>query len=176
MREYFPRLIGNSQAKARIGSAIEAKTVPHAFLIGGPSGSGKSVMATEIAMALNCENSGMKNLPLPCGVCNNCKRILEGTFTDVKILEKKKDKSTLGVSEIKDFREEQPLNARLEIFKSLTGRSTVASERQPSKSDSSISAIFAGSLTSSSEKQEEKAQSSIKIQLSGTEILDKLKQ
>ena len=102
VREYFPELLGNKDTKLRIGKAIEAGTVPHAFLIGGPSGSGKSVLAKEIAAALNCENLKSPSHNLPCGRCNNCKRVLEGNFTDVKILEKKKDKATLGVAEVKD--------------------------------------------------------------------------
>ena len=55
MKKYFPMLIGNEETKDRLGKAIEAGTLPHAFLIGGPSGSGKSTLATEIAAAVNCE-------------------------------------------------------------------------------------------------------------------------
>ena len=111
MREYFPRLLGNSETKIRIGKAVEKGNLPHAFLIGGPSGSGKSTLATEIAAALNCENKGNGGVSLPCGFCNSCKRVHEGNFTDVKILSKKKDKATLGVAEIKDFREDMFLSA-----------------------------------------------------------------
>ena len=111
MREYFPRLLGNGETKTRIGKAVEAGNVPHAFLIGGPSGSGKSILAKEISAALNCENRYSTSHSLPCGVCNNCKRVREGNFTDVKILEKKKDKASVGVLEIKDFREDMFLSA-----------------------------------------------------------------
>ncbi len=110
MRSYFPRLIGNEETKERLGRAIESGTIPHAFLIGGPSGSGKSTLAIEIAAALNCqERHG--NTPLPCGRCNNCHRIYEGNFPDVKILAKKKDKATLGVEAVKDFREDMFLSS-----------------------------------------------------------------
>jgi len=111
VREFFPRLLGNEETKARIGRAIAEGTVPHAFLIGGPSGSGKSILATEIAAAINCERRGNANHSLPCGACNTCKRIYEGNFTDVKTLSKKKDKATLGVEPIKDFREDMFLSA-----------------------------------------------------------------
>lgn len=111
MREYLPKLLGNAETKERIGKAVESGTVPHAFLIGGPSGSGKSTLATEIAAAVNCENKGSAAHALPCGVCNSCRRIYGGNFTDVKILGKKKEKATLGVGEIKDFREDMFLSA-----------------------------------------------------------------
>ncbi len=133
MREYFPRLIGNESAKARIGRAIEDGRAPHAFLIGGPSGSGKSVLALEIAAAINCERrtegedgGGLLGFfgeemasghSLPCGTCNTCRRIYEGNFTDVKLLGKKKDKATLGVDLIKDFREDMFLSATESDYK-----------------------------------------------------------
>ncbi|MBO7195750.1 MAG: AAA family ATPase [Clostridia bacterium] len=109
MRTYFTRLIGNEDTKQRLGRAIESNTLPHAFLISGQSGSGKSTLATELAAALNCidGHSGM----LPCGKCNNCRRIYDGNYPDVKILAKKKDKATLGVEAVKDFREDMFLSS-----------------------------------------------------------------
>ena len=111
MRKYFSRLLGNEETKARIGKAIESQTVPHAFLIGGPSGSGKSTLAAEIAAAMNCLAGGNKDEALPCGKCINCRRIYEGNHPDVKILAKKKDKATLGVDLVKDFREDMFLSS-----------------------------------------------------------------
>lgn len=110
MRSYFPRLIGNEDTKARLGKAIESETLPHAFLIGGPSGSGKSTLATEIAAALNCEMKD-NGQSLPCGNCSCCRRIYDGNFPDVKLLQKKKDKATLGVEAVKDFREDMFLSS-----------------------------------------------------------------
>ena len=110
MRSYFPRLLGNEETKRRIGRAIEAQTIPHAFLIGGPSGSGKSTLAMEIAAAMNCQMAETEEA-LPCGRCNNCRRIYDGNYPDVKILAKKKDKATLGVDLVKDFREDMFLSS-----------------------------------------------------------------
>lgn len=111
VRTYFPRLLGNDDTKERVGGAIENTALAHAFLIGGPSGSGKTTLALEIAAALNCENSSNTSLPLPCGTCNSCRRIYEGNFPDLKILSKKKDKATIGVEEVKDFREDMFLSS-----------------------------------------------------------------
>ncbi len=117
VRDYFPKLLGNDSVKARIGRAVEEGHAPHAFLIGGPSGSGKNVLATEIAAALNCGRITDRGASLPCGTCDNCRRIYEGNFTDVKILEKPKDKATLGVELVKDFREDMFLSATESSFK-----------------------------------------------------------
>ncbi len=111
MRRYFPRLLGNEETKARVGAAIKRGTAAHAFLLGGPSGSGKSTLAIEMAAALNCMEKGNDSLPLPCGKCNSCKRIYEGNFPDIKILEKQKDRATIGVDAVKDFREDMFLSS-----------------------------------------------------------------
>ena len=111
MRVYFSGLFGNEETKTRVGRAVENKTIPHAFLIGGPSGSGKSILATEIAAAVNCERKNDTASPLPCRGCDSCRRIFEGNYPDVKILSKPKDRATLGVEAVKDFREDMFLSS-----------------------------------------------------------------
>ena len=117
MRRYFPRLYGNEKTKERIGSAIDNRTLPHAFLIIGESGAGKTTLATEIAAALNCERRGDGTSTLPCGECNCCRRIYDGNFPDLKVLSKPKDRATLGVDAIKDFREDMFLSSTESEYK-----------------------------------------------------------
>lgn len=107
----FDGLFGNDATKVRLGTAIRTGTLPHAFLIDGPRGSGKSTLAFEIAAALGCENRESATGPLPCRRCNTCRRIFEGTFTDVKVLDKPKDKATIGVESVKEFKEDMFLSA-----------------------------------------------------------------
>jgi len=132
MREYFTHLLGNGETKARIGSAIEHRHMPHAFLLTGAEGSGKRTLAYEIAAALNCERSEDKSSPLPCGVCNTCRRIYGGNFTDVKLLEKPKDRATIGVDPIKDLREDMFLSATESEHKVyiIDGAETMTTEAQ----------------------------------------------
>ena len=111
MREYFTRLLGNGDTRLRLGRAIENGTLSHAFLISGPEGTGKTVLATELAAAINCENRDAASRPLPCGICNSCRRIREGKFTDLTFVARRKDKATLGVDVIKELREDMFLSA-----------------------------------------------------------------
>ena len=111
VRPYFEKLLGNKESKERIAGAIENGILPHALLISGPSGSGKSVYAMEIVAALNCEKRFDKSRPLPCRACNCCRRIYGGSFPDVKTLTKPKERATLGVEAVKDFREDMFLSA-----------------------------------------------------------------
>lgn len=111
MRSYFPNLFGNDFHKNRIALAVLEGRLPHALLIDGPSGSGKMTFATEIAAALNCEARGDGTRPFPCGRCNSCRRIQEGSFTDVKVLRRTDGKATIGVREIRDYRADMYLSA-----------------------------------------------------------------
>ena len=117
VRTYFPTLFGNDLHKNRIATAIVEERLPHALLIDGPEGSGKMTLATEIAAALNCECRDDATRALPCGRCNSCRRIHEGSFTDVKILKRVDGKATIGVNEIKSFRADMYLSATESKYK-----------------------------------------------------------
>lgn len=111
MRRFFTRLYGNGKVKMRLGEAILSKRQNHALLIAGPDGSGKNTLAIEIAAALNCENKSANERPLPCGTCNTCRRIYEGNYTDVKRLRRESSKATIGVEELRVFREDMFLSS-----------------------------------------------------------------
>ena len=110
MKKYFQRLYGNEDLKRRLGAAVSSRTLPHALLICGPEGSGKFTLAKEIAAAINCTARDDAGSSLPCGRCNNCRRIHEGIFPDVKILERDGSKATVSVEQTRDFREDMFLS------------------------------------------------------------------
>ncbi|MBO5879799.1 MAG: hypothetical protein J6Q68_04545, partial [Clostridia bacterium] len=97
MKSIFPKLYKNARIKERLGIALTSEKENHAYLIVGPEGSGKMTLALEICAALNCENKHDALSPLPCGRCNTCRRIYDGSYTDVKFLQKENSKATIGV-------------------------------------------------------------------------------
>ena len=118
-KAYFKGLYGNDSVKQRIGKAIENGTLPHAFLLIGPEGSGKRTLASLLAMALNCERKKDKGAPLPCGVCNTCRRIREGSYTDITRLKRSDGKATIGVDEVRLFREDMflsPTESKYKVY------------------------------------------------------------
>ncbi|AOZ97869.1 DNA polymerase III subunit gamma/tau [Butyrivibrio hungatei] len=70
---------GQDTIKAQLKGMFLSKKVPNAMLFNGPRGTGKTTVARIVARTLNCESGGME----PCGECQQCKDILNGSSLDV---------------------------------------------------------------------------------------------
>ena len=107
MKKYFTELLGNEESRKRVGTAILDGTLPHAFLLGGPEGSGKRTFAKLIAAAVNCTGEGDS---LPCMRCNNCRRIMEESFIDMRFFARQRDRATIGVDDMRLLKEDAMLS------------------------------------------------------------------
>src|SRR5580692_4637412 len=77
--ELFDEVVGQPRAVAQLTAA--ARRPVHAYLLHGPTGSGKRAAARGFAAALLCPNGG-------CGACNVCRRVLNGTHPDLVVVER----------------------------------------------------------------------------------------
>lgn len=73
----FPWLL---PALDKFGDLLQQNRVPHALLISGIPGMGKSVFAQQLALRLLCESPG--NAGEPCGQCTGCTLYQAGTHPD----------------------------------------------------------------------------------------------
>ena len=63
-------------------NACNSKRISNAYLFSGPYGTPKHEAAILLAQSIFCE----KQSGLACGVCNNCRRVEEGLYADMVIL------------------------------------------------------------------------------------------
>lgn len=95
--------------------------LPHAFLLIGPKGTGKTTAARVIAKLFNCEHPTKSGPPdrqggAPCGECEQCVSIAQGRHLDVMEIDAA---SNTGVDNIRDLRDAialAPAQAKWKIY------------------------------------------------------------
>ena len=89
----FPGFYGNDSLKLRL-SAVGDR-LSHCYILEGPSGSGKKVLARLLAASMECTSSGEK----PCGTCPACRKALKGEHPDIITVDS--EKATVPIGEIR---------------------------------------------------------------------------
>ncbi len=121
-------IIGNRELLLRLERDIREGHLSHAYIIDGKKGSGRHTVATHIAAALACKSKPHSgewfdsdqisldlfdtptsapdpDAPLPCGVCEGCRKVREGICPDVHLIGRG-GKATLGVDAVRHLRQD----------------------------------------------------------------------
>ncbi len=77
--DVFSGVVGQASAVASLRAAVRRPV--HAYLLVGPSGSGKLALARSLAAGLLCDEGG-------CGKCSVCRRSLAGIHPDLVVIER----------------------------------------------------------------------------------------
>lgn len=76
----FSQVVGQQHVLTALSNALDQNKVHHAYLFSGTRGVGKTTIARIFAKSLNCINGVTSE---PCGKCENCQSIDEGSFVDL---------------------------------------------------------------------------------------------
>lgn len=118
-------IVGQDRLLHRLTRDIRDGNLSHAYIIDGKVGTGRHTIARHVAAAIACHHRpGRKapdvgqmgffddlpmvipdeHTPFPCGVCEGCRKVLEGICPDVTVIGRE-GKATLGVETVRKLRE-----------------------------------------------------------------------
>ncbi len=114
----FDQLIGQEAMVRTLSNAIDTGRLPHAWMLTGVRGIGKTTTARILARALNCVGVDGKGGATvhPCGKCDPCRTIMEDRHVDVMEMDAA---SRTGVDDIRDIIDGVrygPVSARYKIY------------------------------------------------------------
>lgn len=122
-RKYRPQnfddLIGQEVLVRTLTNAFASGRIAHAFLLTGIRGIGKTTTARIIARGLNCigaDGTNEEPTTSPCGVCPNCKMILEDRHVDVIEMDAASRTGVDDIREIIDTVHYAPTSARYKVY------------------------------------------------------------
>jgi DNA polymerase-3 subunit delta' len=88
----FAEIIGQHRAVDALRAAVRRGALHHAYLLAGPEGVGKGMVARLLAQAANCEREDGD----ACGACPSCRKIARGVHPDVLVVERERDMARAG--------------------------------------------------------------------------------
>lgn len=95
-------MVGNAWAVDMLRQHVSRGNPGHAYLFTGPRGIGRRTLALRFAQALNCTDPGEPGVP--CGKCDDCKRIESGQHPDASVVDAEAEGGILRVERVREQR------------------------------------------------------------------------
>ncbi|MBM7614739.1 DNA polymerase III subunit delta' [Alkaliphilus hydrothermalis] len=108
----FEEIVGQERIVEILKKTLLNNTFSHAYLFEGLEGLGKKQMALEFAKGVICSQEGMK----PCNVCQTCRRIQEGNYPEVNLIQ---EDGTIKIEKIRELQKDiqmKPYEGRKKIY------------------------------------------------------------
>ncbi len=109
----FDEVKGQEHIVTTLRNQIRYDRIGHAYVFCGTRGTGKTSVAKIFARAVNCENPVNGS---PCGVCEMCRSIAEGTSTNVIEIDAASNNSVDNVREIVEEVTYRPTKGRYKVY------------------------------------------------------------
>ncbi|QIB70206.1 DNA polymerase III subunit gamma/tau [Aminipila butyrica] len=110
--ETFDTVLGQEHIVKILKNQIAGDTTGHAYLFCGTRGTGKTTTARLLAKGVNCTSENIR----PCGVCDNCKAIKDGTFMDVVEIDAASNNGVDNIRELKESVKYPPVVGRKKVY------------------------------------------------------------
>ena len=117
-------IAGQDRAVNLLKGALARDHVHHAYLLAGPDGIGKELLARTFAQAANCEAEDPA--ARPCGACANCRGIERGNFPDVMFLMPQAEMLSRGLLSRADLEAAPSKEIRVDEVRALAKRLSFA--------------------------------------------------
>lgn len=116
-RKYRPQnfedVVGQEHVLKAVAHSIDAGRTHHAYLLTGTRGIGKTTIARIFAKALQCQQGVSSH---PCGVCDACVSITDGSFPDVIEIDAASQTKVDDTRQLLENTQYPPINARYKIY------------------------------------------------------------
>lgn len=109
----FEDVIGQEHIVRTIKNQILQNRIPHAYLLCGTRGTGKTSTAKILSKAVNCLNSKDGD---PCNECEMCKEINEGTLLDVIEIDAASNNRVENIRELIEDVKYPPHKAKYKVY------------------------------------------------------------
>lgn len=111
--ETFDAVLGQEHIIKILKNQLMTGEVGHAYLFCGTRGTGKTSMARLLAKGVNCLAPEGER---PCGKCENCQSIKEGTFMDVVEIDAASNNGVENIRELRESVKYPPVAGRVKVY------------------------------------------------------------
>lgn len=115
-RRYRPRtfdeMVGQEHIVKILKKQIRTGEIAHAYLFCGTRGTGKTSAARIFAKGVNCLSDGER----PCGHCENCESIQNGTFFDVIEIDAASNNRVENIRELRESVKYPPAAGKCKVY------------------------------------------------------------